>query len=79
MAVAGDFNGDGQPEIVVPTQARDQLAGLQHMADGVREMWSLPLDGTLSTNLAAVTLPNGSLALAAGTDDGRLRVWMPQE
>ena len=79
MAVAGDFNGDGQPEIVLPTQDRTVLAGLQRTADGVQEVWRLPLDGVLSTNLSAVTLPDNTLALAAGTVDGRLRVWLSSE
>ena len=77
MAVAGDFNGDGQPEIVLPLQDRSGLAGLQHGPGGVEEVWRLPLDGTLSSNLSAVTLPDGRLALAAGTDKARLRIWMP--
>ena len=77
MAVAGDFNGDGQPEIVLPTQDRTSIAGLQRTADGVQEVWRLPLDGVLSTNLSAVTLPDHTLALAAGTVDGRLRIWLP--
>ncbi len=76
MAVAGDFNGDGQPEIVLPVQDRSALAGLQHGPDGVVEVWRLPLDGTLVTNLSAITLPDQSLALAAGTQDKRLRVWV---
>lgn len=77
MAVAGDFNGDGQPEIVLPSQDRTRIAGLQHTAEGVREMWSLPVNGRIITNLSAVTLTDNSLALAYGTDDGRLRVWLP--
>jgi hypothetical protein len=77
MAVGGDFNGDGQLEIVLPDQSMSRIAGLQRTADGVAEIWSLPLDGTLATNLAAVTLPDGELVLAAGTTDGRLRVWLP--
>ena len=79
MAVAGDFNGDGQPEIVLPTQDRRVIAGLQHTAEGVREVWRLPLDGVLSSNLSAVTLPDHTMALAAGTVDGRLRIWLPSE
>jgi hypothetical protein len=76
MAVAGDFNGDGQPEIVLPTQDRLYLAGLQHTASGIAEVWRLPLDAQLTTNLAAVTLPDNTMALAAGTADNRLRVWL---
>lgn len=74
MAVAGDFNGDGQPEIVLPSQDRTRIAGIQHTANGAQVMWELPLEGRLSTNLSAVNMPNG-LALAAGTEAGRLRVW----
>jgi hypothetical protein len=77
MAVGGDFNGDGQPEIVLPVQDRSALAGLQHGPDGVVEVWRLPLDGRLTTNLSAVTLPDNTLALAAGTDANLLRVWLP--
>ncbi len=77
MAVAGDFNGDGQPEIVLPTQDRLNIAGLQHSADGVTEVWRLPLAAQLSSNLSAVTLPDNTLALAAGTVAGTLHIWLP--
>lgn len=77
MAVAGDFNGDGRPEIVLPSQDRTRIVGVQHTAEGVLEMWSLPVNGRIVTNLSAVVLPDSSLALAYGTDDGRLRVWLP--
>jgi hypothetical protein len=77
MAVAGDFNGDGQLEMVVPDQAQTRIAGLQRTADGIVEIWSLPLDGGLTSNLFALTLPDGRLALAAGTDANVLRAWIP--
>ena len=77
MAVAGDFNGDGQPELVLPAQDRTRIVGVQHTAEGVLEMWSLPVNGRIVTNLTAVVLNDNSLALAYGTDDGRLRVWLP--
>jgi hypothetical protein len=78
MAVAGDFNGDGQPEIIVPSQNRGSIAGIQHTADGAKVMWELPLDGILSSNLAALQLADGHLALAVGTEEGRLRIWVSQ-
>jgi hypothetical protein len=82
MAVAGDFNGDGQPEIVIPDQTRTTIAGIRHASDdSVAVIWELPLDGTLITNLSAIELENGQLALAVGVlgDDGEsfLRVWSP--
>ena len=80
MAVAGDFNGDGQPELVLPNQDRNEIAGLQMDAAGeIAVIWTLPLDGVLVTNLSAVTLDDESLALAVGVVDGEaafLRVWV---
>ncbi|MGB1288052.1 MAG: hypothetical protein ACPG7F_16055, partial [Aggregatilineales bacterium] len=78
MAVAGDFNGDGQPEIVMTTQDRRTIAGIQWNAVGAEEIWRLPLDGVIASNFSALPLSDGRLALAVGTEDGRLRVWLPQ-
>jgi hypothetical protein len=78
MAVAGDFNGDGRPEIVLPSQDRSRIAGIQHNDNGAEVVWELPLDSTLSTNLSALNMPDGKLALAAGTSNGNLRVWLSQ-
>jgi hypothetical protein len=77
MAVAGDFNGDGQPEIVLPSQDRTRIASLQHTSEGVREIWALPVNARVVTNLSAVTLQDNRLALAYGSDNGRLSVWLP--
>ena len=77
MAVAGDFNGDGTPEIVLPTQDRTQLDGIQLTGNGPQVVWSLPLDGVLSSNLSAVSANGRPLALAAGMTDGRVRLWFP--
>lgn len=77
MGIAGDFDGDGQVEIVVPTQAMDELAGIERPGFWkAEEAWRVPLDGTLTTNLAAASY-QGKLVLAAGTSSGRLRIWMP--
>ena len=78
MGVAGDFNGDGQLEIVVVNQARNQLVAIQHTANGAEAVWSLPVDGTVVTNISAVKLLDERLVLAVGTADGRLRIWVPQ-
>jgi hypothetical protein len=78
LAVAGDFNGDGQLEIVLPDQERHTLNALQRTMDGVAVVWSVSLDGALTSNLAAITLTNESLALAAGTDKGIIQVWQSQ-
>ncbi len=78
MGVAGDFDGDGQVELLVPSQDRQQLGGIRHTEAGAEAVWHVPLGGELATNLAAVTLPDGCLAVGAGRADGVLRLWLPQ-
>lgn len=79
MALAGDFDADGQLELLVPNQQRNQLAAVQHKPGGAVEDWLLPLDGHLSSNLMAVELSDGQLALGAGRVDKVLRLWLPGE
>lgn len=75
MAMAGDFDGDGNTELLLPSQDFEQFVGIRHTGDGAEAVWELPLGGELSTNLAGVQLENGSIAVGAGTEDGKLRVW----
>ncbi len=75
MGLAGDFDGDGKPELVITDPPRQAITALINTQQGVQLAWSLPLDGTLTTNLAAVALPGGGAALAAGTTNNMLRVW----
>ena len=42
---------------------------------GVETAWRLPLGDTLATNLASATDLEGRVALAAGTAEGKLRIW----
>ena len=75
MAVAGDFDGDGRLELIVPNQARTELGAIRR-TDGEAEVaWTLPLDGRLSSNLSAVVTADGQLILGAGQDNGTLRLW----
>ncbi|MBN2500751.1 MAG: hypothetical protein JXB38_08245 [Anaerolineales bacterium] len=77
MAVAGDFNGDGQPEIVLPNQSLTTIAGIQRNIDGAAITWELALNSKLTTNLAAVNLDTDGLLLGIGLNNGTLRVWLP--
>lgn len=77
MGVAGDFDGDGHAELLLPDQARGQLGAIRHDADGATVAWTLPVDGQVTTNLAAVTLENGGLPVGVGRADGVLRIWQP--
>jgi hypothetical protein len=77
MALAADVDRDGQVELLLPTQSLSALGAIQRTEEGAEVAFELPLEGILSTNLAAIDLPGGALALAAGLEAGVLRVWMP--
>ncbi|MFB6293735.1 MAG: hypothetical protein ABEH60_05690 [Halonotius sp.] len=72
--LAGDLDGDGRPELLVPTTPRQELAVLQRTDGGVSQAFSLPLGGRLATNVAGVALDGGRIAVGAGTAN-RVRVW----
>ena len=77
QTAAGDFNGDAQPEILVMDPSRRALIAVQHHQGGAEAIWRLEAGDAIVTNLAPVELLNGGLALAVGTADARLRVWLP--
>lgn len=82
MVIAGDFDGDGQAELILPDQERQTLISLALDADNnIVERWSFPLDGTLITNISPVELHNGQIALAVGVQalDGTfaLKIFAP--
>lgn len=74
-ARAGDLDGNGRWELLVPGPNYDALVAIQHTRDGVEPVWSLPLGGTLTTNLASATDSRGRVQLAAGRTDRVLRIW----
>ena len=53
------------------------LTKIRRTGDGAEAVWSVPLDGILTTNLAAVSFPDGGIAVGLGRSDGVLRVWLP--
>jgi hypothetical protein len=77
MAIAGDFDGDGRVELLLPNQARTELGAIRRIEDGAEVAWTVPVDGVISTNLAGAALADGSIAVGVGRDDGTLRVWLP--
>lgn len=77
MAVAGDFNGDGQLEIVMPSQNRSSIAGIQQTENGAEVVWEIPLGATVGTNFAARQTDNG-LELAIGTENNKVIIIQSQ-
>jgi len=77
MAVAGDFDGDGQIELLLPDQARTSLAAIRRQPGGAEVAWTVPIGDKVSTNLATVLFPDGTLAVGAGHEGNQLRLWLP--
>lgn len=78
QTAAGDFNGDGQLEVVVMNTGRNAIIGVQRTENGAEQIWQLDAGAEIVTNFAPVELLDNQLGLAVGTKDGRLRIWMPK-
>ncbi|MYD10429.1 MAG: hypothetical protein F4X02_10345 [Chloroflexi bacterium] len=79
QTAAGDFNGDGRPEVLAMDAARRAVVAVQRDDKaGAREVWRLDADSEIVSNFAPVELLDGGLALAVGVADRRLRVWLPR-
>jgi hypothetical protein len=76
-ALAGDFDGDGRVEILLPNQSHSSLLGVRRTVSGADLVWSLELTGVRTSNLAAVTLKDGRIEVGVGMDDSRIRLWLP--
>ena len=74
MALVGDLDGNGRPEVVVPGLGQESLNGIGYMDGQAEKLWTVSLGGRLTSNLAGVTLWDGSLVLGAGVGE-RLLVW----
>ena len=75
QTVAADVDRDGYVELIVPTLDRQHIAGVRHGPDGPVDMWSRPLGGTLASNIALLTRPDGTMSVAVATLEGSLRIW----
>ncbi|NIM94850.1 MAG: hypothetical protein GTO18_14210 [Anaerolineales bacterium] len=77
MAVAGDFDGDGNVELLIPEHDLRSIGAIRRIGDDALVSWRLSLEGKLSTNIASASLPGGTLALGVGTEEGVMRLWLP--
>jgi hypothetical protein len=77
MAVAGDLDGDGTIELMIPSESGEYLGAFQFRNGFANVAWTISIPGQLVTNIGSVTMLDGSLALAAGFENGTLRLWLP--
>ena len=71
-----DVNADGIPDIVVPDQSQQYLSALQITDTELTEIWRVPLNEKLTTNLMGMYSPNSGLVLGAGTESNKLMLWV---
>ena len=74
-ARAGDLDGDGRWELLLPGTSYDTLAAVRHTRSGVETAWTLRVGGNLTTNIGSVAGASGRVSVAVGRTDGVLRVW----
>jgi hypothetical protein len=77
IPLAGDLDGDGRVELLLLDQLRIELGAIRRTATGAEVVWTVPVAWRVSTNLAAVTLPDGRVAVGAGREDQVLSLWLP--
>lgn len=77
MAFAADLDGDKRIELLLPSQDLAELGVISRNPGGAEVERKIPVGGKLTTNLAAVTLTDGSLAVGVGREDAVLRLWLP--
>ena len=82
--ISGDFNADGINEAILLDENLQNIVSLQLLVNdddsnfSIQKVWSLPLVGRLSSNLAAVSYNNMShdgIALAAASGN-TVRIWI---
>jgi hypothetical protein len=70
-AVAGDFNADGQVEMLVPAQDFKRLDSIKKTPGGSKVVHSIKLNSPLSTNLSVYS-SHGEIKIAFGTFNNEL-------
>lgn len=71
-----DLTGDGRREVIV-TVSDASGPPIGRSLRWRHEIAVAPFGPGGETEIAAVTLPDGSMAVGVGRDDGTLRVWLP--
>jgi hypothetical protein len=73
--LAGDFDEDGQFEIIVPRQDFLGLGVIKHTKKGAVVLFELETGARISTNIASAADSSGGLLVGIGLESGILRIW----
>jgi hypothetical protein len=76
QALIADLDGNGAPEVVVPRQSRDALAGLELQGDRWAERWVIELKSPVQSNFVATDLDGDGLLDFAVADRRALYVFL---
>ena len=82
MSITGDFDNDGIIELLLVNHASRYsldpsiIGAYEYDASGIRLDWTLNLKDRISSNVAAVTLSNNTIAFGVGQGK-HLRIWHP--
>ena len=74
MGIVVDATGDDRLNVVVPTQARTELAVIVRENDAANVVGAVEVGGKVVTNISAQRLPSGG-AVAVGSDGNYVRIW----
>ena len=77
MGLAGDFDFDGELELLLPTEDFTRLGAVERTSFGAEAEWYVSIGGRLSTNIAAVQQTDGGLLVGVGHEGEVLRIWLP--
>ena len=80
MGISGDFDNDGKLELLLVNHASrgfispSVIGAFEYDESGINLDWTLDLTGLISSNVAAVTLSNNTIAYGVG-QGANLRIW----
>lgn len=77
MAMSGDFDGDDKIELLLIERGNlDEIAAFEFRDGEIQQDWTFNLSNSMTSNAAAVTLPNNQIAYGVGQGDV-LSIWHP--
>ena len=75
LNVSGNFLGTGQSALLIPTDQKTSLSAIHRDREGAKIAFTLDIGSQLATNPAAALLPDGTVSVGIGRQDGVLRIW----